>query len=131
VEFAPDGTPYPVEYKHGSRHKAAEISSCDDLQLGAQAICLEYMLNREVLAGAVFYAASKRRREVRIDDALRERVERATLEVRRMLEARLLAFPTSDVRRCRECSLRDDCQPESARPGTLDSALSRLFIPDQ
>ena len=33
VEFEPDGTPFPVEYKHGGRHKAAEIAACDDLQL--------------------------------------------------------------------------------------------------
>ena len=37
VEFSPDGTPYPVEYKHGSRHKRADIAACDDLQLAAQA----------------------------------------------------------------------------------------------
>ena len=43
VEFEPDGTPYPVEYKHGSRHKAADIAACDDLQLAAQALCLEEM----------------------------------------------------------------------------------------
>ena len=38
VEFLPDGTPYPVEYKHGSRHKAPAIAACDDLQLAAQAL---------------------------------------------------------------------------------------------
>ena len=40
VEFEPDGTPYPVEYKHGSRHKAADIAACDDVQLAGQALCL-------------------------------------------------------------------------------------------
>ena len=38
VEFLPDGTPYPVEYKHGSRNKKAAIAACDDLQLAAQAV---------------------------------------------------------------------------------------------
>ena len=47
VEFEPGschstGTPYPVEYKHGTRHKAADIAACDDLQLAAQAVCLEF-----------------------------------------------------------------------------------------
>ena len=46
VEFEPDGTPYPVEYKHGSRHKAADIAACDDLQLAAQALCLSRALIR-------------------------------------------------------------------------------------
>ena len=40
VEFEPDGTPYPVEYKHGSRNKAADIAACDDVQVAAQAVCL-------------------------------------------------------------------------------------------
>ena len=43
VEFDKAGRPYPVEYKHGSRHKAADIAACDDLQLAAQAMCLEAM----------------------------------------------------------------------------------------
>ena len=41
VEFLPGGVPYPVEYKHGSRHKAPEIAACDDIQLAAQVLCLE------------------------------------------------------------------------------------------
>ena len=71
VELEPDGTPYPVEYKHGSRHKAAEIAACDDVQLAAQALCLEEMSGRPVNEGAIFYATSKRRRIVPITDALR------------------------------------------------------------
>ena len=38
VEFSASGAPYPVEYKHGSRHKAADIAACDDIQLAAQAV---------------------------------------------------------------------------------------------
>ena len=41
VEFGSPAVPYPVEYKHGNRHKAAAIAACDDLQLAAQALCLE------------------------------------------------------------------------------------------
>ena len=48
VEFEPNGTPYPVEYKHGSRNKAAWIGACDDLQLAAQAMCLEEMTGKPV-----------------------------------------------------------------------------------
>jgi len=71
VEFEPDGTPYPVEYKQGSRHKAAEIAACDDLQLAAQALCLEAMTGRAVSEGALFYASSRRRRVVPITTKLR------------------------------------------------------------
>jgi len=46
VEFEMDGTPYPVEYKHGSKRKAGFIAACDELQLAAQALCLEEMTGR-------------------------------------------------------------------------------------
>ena len=113
VEFEPDGTPYPVEYKHGSRHKAAAIAACDDLQLAAQALCLEEMTGHAVVEGALFYATSKRRRVVSIDGPLREQVAQTATAVRAMLASERLPAPTADVRRCQACSLRDRCQPEA------------------
>lgn len=113
VEFEPDGTPYPVEYKHGSRHKAVEIAACDDMQLVAQALCLEEMTGRMVPEGALYYASSKRRRIVTIDDALRARVVETVGAVREMLNAGRLPPPTTDTRRCHGCSLRERCQPDA------------------
>lgn len=115
VEFEGDGTPYPVEYKHGSRNKAPEIAACDDLQLAAQAICLEEMTGHSVPKGALFYASSRRRREVQIDEALRARVVSTIEAVRAMLADGSLPPPTEDVRRCRHCSLIDRCQPDALR----------------
>ena len=122
VEFEADGTPYPVEYKHGSRSKAAWIAACDDLQLAAQALCLEEMTGKPVPAGALYYATSRRRREVRVTAALRQRVAEAAAAVRALIEAAVLPAPTFD-KRCDKCSLRDICQP-AARPvlaGLFDS----------
>ena len=113
VEFEPDGTPYPVEYKHGSRNKAADIAACDDLQLAAQAICLEGMTGRAVREGALYYATSRRRRVVQITEALRSQVVETASAVRAMLASATLPPPTQDVRRCKGCSLRDRCQPEA------------------
>lgn len=113
VEFEPDGTPYPVEYKHGSRHKATDIAACDDLQLAAQALCLEGMTGHAVPEGALYYASSKRRRVVPIDEGLRQRVTDAAAAVRRMLATGRLPPPTPEVLRCRGCSLRERCQPEA------------------
>jgi CRISPR-associated exonuclease Cas4 len=113
VEFEPDGTPYPVEYKHGSRNKAADIAACDDLQLAAQALCLEEMTGRAVPEGALFYATSKRRRVVAIGPELRAQVASATQAVRSMLAKAALPPPTTDARRCKACSLRDRCQPDA------------------
>lgn len=121
VEFEADGTPYPVEYKHGSRHKAADIAACDDVQLAAQALCLEGMTGRTVSEGALFYASSRRRRVVPITAALRERVVQTAQAVRTMLAGATLPPPTQDVRRCKGCSLRERCQPE---------AMARLHAAD-
>jgi len=114
VEFEPDGTPYPVEYKAGNRAKAAWIAACDDLQLAAQAMCLEEMSGKPVPAGALFYAKSKRRRVVAIDAALRRRVEEAVAAVRGMLDGAVLPESTFDAR-CEKCSLAEICQP-AVRP---------------
>ncbi|MEO8057955.1 MAG: CRISPR-associated protein Cas4 [Burkholderiales bacterium] len=113
VEFEPDGTPYPVEYKHGSRHKAADIGACDDVQLAAQSMCLEEMTDRPVLEGALYYASSKRRRVVPISAALRAQVLEITRAVHEMLASGKLPPPTQDTRRCKGCSLRERCQPEA------------------
>jgi CRISPR-associated exonuclease Cas4 len=115
VEFEPDGTPYPVEYKAGSRNKDPKIAAADDLQLAAQAICLEEMLNREVPEGAVYYASSRRRRVVTISQDLREAVAGTVTALRTMLASGTLPDPTDDTRRCPACSLKARCQPEAWR----------------
>jgi CRISPR-associated exonuclease Cas4 len=130
VEFEPNGTPYPVEYKHGSRHKAAEIAACDDLQLAAQALCLEEMTGRAVSEGALFYASSKRRRVVPITAVLRDKVKRTTVAVRAMLASGALPPPTQDERRCRGCSLRDRCQPQAVDKLRRADPAAALFDPD-
>jgi len=113
VEFEGGGVPYPVEYKHGSRNKRADIAACDDVQLAAQAMCLESMTGKPVAEGALFYARSKRRRVVAISPELRAQVEAVASEVREMLDSRRLPPPTTDRSRCRECSLKGICQPEA------------------
>lgn len=130
VEFEPDGTPYPVEYKHGSRHKAADIAACDDVQLAAQAICLEEMTGRAVQQGALYYARSKRRRVVSIGEALRAQVRDLTEAVRAMLSSGTLPPPTPDTRRCSGCSLRDRCQPEALARLAASQGANPVFDPD-
>lgn len=108
VEFWPDGTVYPVEYKHGSKRKWLN----DDLQLAAQAICLEEMLGRPVPRGAIFHATSHRRREVVITSELEKLVEETVDAIRAMLISGKLPPPVNDAR-CKECSLKYICQPEA------------------
>jgi len=131
VEFGADGAPYPVEYKHGTRHKAPAIALCDDVQLAAQALCLESMSGHAVPEGALFYARSKRRRVVPITPELRSMVAVTTAAIRDMLASTRLPPPTSDTARCRECSLKDICQPEAVATLQAEGTLrSRLFEPD-
>ena len=107
VEFLPNGTPYPVEYKHGARKKWIN----DDIQLAAQALCLEEMTGKPVPLGAIYHASSRRRREVAITLELRSAVESCVAEVRAALRALTLPPPVND-KRCKECSLVEICQPE-------------------
>lgn len=79
VEFLPGEVPYPVEYKHGSRNKAPDIAACDDLQLAAQAMCLEFMTGKQVREGAIYYATSKRRRACSLQERCQPLVMHAGL----------------------------------------------------
>lgn len=130
VEFLPDGTPYPVEYKHGSRHKRADIAACDDLQLAAQALCLEEMFGKPVPEGALYYATSRRRRVVAVDANLKAKIELVIDAVRDLLVAKVLPSPLNDDHCC-ACSLRDLCQPEALAPTAEHVAvLNSLFDVD-
>lgn len=130
VEFLPDGTPYPVEYKHGSRNKRADIAACDDIQLAAQALCLEEMFGLPVLEGALYYATSRRRRIVAIDSNLRAKTELTVAAVRQLLAGGVLPPPCNDEH-CRACSLHDLCQPEAIVCSPERTAvLNSLFEPD-
>ena len=111
VEFHPDGAVFPVEYKHGRRHQRRH----DDLQLCAQALCLEEMLAVTVPRGAVYHHSSRRRRIVEFTGELRELVSGTTAQVRELLAGRGLP-PALNDKRCRNCSLIDACLPvESCR----------------
>ncbi len=115
MEFLADGTPYPVEYKHCRKDNAAK-GVHDDLQLAAQALCLEEMTGKAVGVGAIYHATSHRRRQVAISTALRQQVEETVAAIRLALASGKLLPPVNDER-CRECSLIDLCQYEDAPPG--------------
>lgn len=127
VEFHPDGKVFPVEFKYGRKRRKAY----DDLQLAAQAICLEEMLGRPVPRGAIYHASSRRRREVDITIELRRRVAETVTAIRRMLASGLLPPPANDGR-CQECSLKEICQPEIvAATKRLQMARQHLFDAEQ
>jgi CRISPR-associated exonuclease Cas4 len=105
VEVGADGQVIPVEYKMGSRHgRAAEVQLC------AQAFCLEEMLGVQIFNGAIWYAGPRRRNEIPLDDELRERTARAISAVRETVLAGVLP-PAVNDRRCDECQLLEHCLP--------------------
>jgi len=125
VEFRGE-QPYPIEYKVGRRHRWGH----EDIQLAAQAMCLEEMLATTVPAGAIFYRGSQRRREVLIDEALRTLVRATVDSVRSMLTGEELPAAVNDAR-CPSCSLYDACLPHVvARPHRMRLFQTELFRTD-
>lgn len=125
VEFHADGRIYPVEYKQGKRQKKTH----DEVQLAAQALCLEEMTGKHIGTGAIFHHKSRRRREVIIDQPLREKTLFIANQVRELLSATQLPPPTDDPSLCQACSLIDDCQPDLVRhQNTVNQLRPKLFI---
>ena len=126
VEFHPDAHIYPVEYKHGRKREKIH----DDLQLAAQAMCLEEMTGKVITHGAIYHHGSRRRREVAITQDLRDRVEKTVNAIRAMMDSGKLPPPANDAR-CKECSLKEICQPQVvAGRATQHSLLETLFEPE-
>lgn len=106
IEVAEDGAITPVEHKAAIRHGRAA-----DVQLCAQALCLEEMFDEPVPVGFVWYGANRRRETVPLDAALRSLTLRVIDEVRSNMAHGTLPSPVADDR-CRECQLRAACMPD-------------------
>lgn len=107
VEFH-DGTPYPIEYKHGAkrRHEPGRVQLC------AQGLCLEEMTGCTVPAGALYYTGSNRRQNVPFDRTLRADTRDVIDAVRAQLREQTVPPPVNDDR-CPPCSLQRVCMPEA------------------
>ena len=111
----------PVEYKRGK----PKSEDCDRLQLCAQAMCLEEMLNTHIQRGEIFYGQIRRRSEVDFDESLRANVVRHAAEMHRMFSANELPIGKKE-KRCKACSLVDDCYPElGAMAHRVDSYIEK------
>lgn len=100
--------PFPVEYKKGKpkRHRA------DEVQLCAQALCLEEMFETEVVEGALYYGTVRRRKAVALDPELRRVTLAAASAFRRIIDAAVTPPPRWGPK-CRQCSLIGDCRPRA------------------
>jgi CRISPR-associated exonuclease Cas4 len=118
--------PLPVEYKNGRKRRWDN----DDVQLCAQALCLEEMLGRPVPEGAIYHSQSKTRRIVVFTSELRGKTELAVGQLHALLASRVIP-PAVLKPRCRGCSLRGHCLPEAfAHPRRLAALRKDLFRPE-
>lgn len=102
--------PFPVEYKRGK----PKSDRCDEIQLCAQALCLEEMLGAVIHHGALYYGAQRRRVDVALDDQLRK----TTKDTAARLQVLLSSTNTPKAvyaKKCNNCSLLEICMPETAK----------------
>lgn len=112
--------PYPVEYKRG----VPKQDGCDELQLCAQAMCLEEMLCCEIPEGALYYGEPRRRLRVSLTKELREEVRSDAAQ----MHALYRRGHTPRVRRtksCNACSLKELCLPGLQKSGSVRDYLRR------
>jgi CRISPR-associated exonuclease Cas4 len=109
----------PVEYKRG-RPKAHRA---DEVQLCAQAICLEEEFATEIDSGALFYWRTRRRQGVRFDQDLRALTEATARSVQRMFAEWRIPV-RSRMAKCKHCSLVEVCLPR----GRMQSRSSRSYL---
>lgn len=110
--------PYPVEYKRGK----PKGDGCDELQLCAQAMCLEEMLCCTVGSGALFYGEPRRRVSVKFTDSLRREVTEDAAEMHKLYRAGHTPR-VKPSKSCNACSLNELCLPRLSRTGTVSAYL--------
>lgn len=118
-----EGLLFPVEFKLGKRRQWEN----DDVQLCAQALCLEEMFQTAVPCGAVFHADSKRRREVDFSSELRARTVEAVRQVHGLL-GRGTVPPSNYRKACEECSLFDLCLPKATGSDSRSQRFARSLF---
>jgi CRISPR-associated exonuclease Cas4 len=114
---------FPVEYKRGK----PKPDHSDKIQLCAQALCLEEMLNASIPAGALFYGKTRRRLDVVFDEALRRETKEAARRTHELLEAGQTPKPVY-AKRCESCSLMGECMPKAIqKKRSVESYLKRML----
>lgn len=109
----------PVEYKRGKR-KSGDV---DNVQLCAQALCLEEMFSVSVDEGQFYYLQQHRRTTLQIDDELRKRTIDLVHRVRDILSSQRTPQAVYERQKCERCSLNELCMPKSCGAGVKSVAL--------
>ena len=120
-----DGSPdvMPVEFKAGQ----PKDDLSDKVQLCAQALCLEEMMNTQVKRGAFFYGKIRRRVQVEIDDGLRKQTEEIIAAVHEIVSQKKVPAARYE-KKCRNCSLADICMPKAMNEKKLKEYMNDLYV---
>jgi CRISPR-associated exonuclease Cas4/CRISPR-associated protein Cas1 len=107
-----DGTVTPVDTKKGKRpHVAEGAYEPERVQVCARALILEdagYRVNE----GAIWYAGSRERVRIELDDELRTRTRAAISDLRLAAASGRVPPPLVDSPKCTRCSLAGICLPD-------------------
>lgn len=123
VEFHDNGTVFPVEYKRGRPKK----DNCDEVQLCAQALCLEEMLDVDISSGALFYGQKKRRKEIPFSPDLRELTQQIIGATHQLIRSGKTPQGQYD-KKCDSCSLLNLCLPRScAEKHSVNRYLQKIL----
>ncbi|MBE8988595.1 CRISPR-associated protein Cas4 [Nostoc sp. LEGE 12450] len=105
---AESGQVYPVEYKRGRKGEWDN----DELQVCAQALCLEEMTGQPITTGYIYYAHSHQRQLVEINQELRQSAIATIQSVTNLLKTGAMPKPVYS-KRCQGCSLYSQCLPKA------------------
>jgi len=103
---------YPVEYKPGRVKKQRSFQ----IQLCAQAMCLEEMLDCVIPCGALFHGKTRRRQDVEFDMDLRKEVEDTSARLHELVASGVTPKAVYGDR-CKHCSLCEFCMPKIMASG--------------
>lgn len=117
--------PYLIEYKRGK----PKSNQADELQLCAQAMCLEEMLCCSIQEGALFYGETKRRTVVSFVPALREQVV-SLLQEMHQLYRRGYTPKCKPTKSCNACSLKELCLPKLMKKQNVSAYLRSAMEED-
>lgn len=115
--------PFPVEYKRGK----PKADRSDEVQLCAQALCLEEMLGVTVPRGALYYGKPRRRHPVEFTESLRNETERLALRLHGLVDSGRTPLAHYEAKKCRACSLVDSCLPHVTGGRSVQRYLDRMF----
>jgi CRISPR-associated exonuclease Cas4 len=128
VEFRPlaggGWQPFPVEYKRGK----PKPDHSDEIQLCAQAMCLEEMMSVEIPEGAMFYGKTHHRHDVKFSVEIRQETDTTAGRVHALIASGVTPKPEYK-KKCKQCSFIELCLPNAVgKGGTVKRYLAGAMM---